>query len=370
MAVMAVMLVATLAVTACAPKTTGGDGKPAEQTRPATVTDLAGREVRIPESVERVVAIGPGALRLMVYAGGTDLVVGIEDFETQPPLSRPYTMANPQLLELPKIGVGGPDSAADAERLLSVEPDVIFLAQIADAEGAEKLQTATGIPVVVVSYGALGLIDEDFFTSLKLVGTVLGTTERAEEAAATIRGALDDLASRTSGVADADKPTVFVGGLGFKGAHGLESTQAKYLPFGAIGARNVAAEIKQQGAIMIDKEKLLEWNPDYIFVDRSGLSLVLEDVAKNRALYEGLAAVKNGHVYSQLPFNNYWTNVELALANAYYTGSVMYPAEFKDVDIAAKTDELSTALVGAPVHDALVTMYKGGFDRIDLLKAR
>ena len=37
-----------------------------------TVTDLLGREVTVPAEVEKVVAIGPGALRLYVYAGVLD----------------------------------------------------------------------------------------------------------------------------------------------------------------------------------------------------------------------------------------------------------------------------------------------------------
>jgi len=332
------------------------------------VTDLAGREVTVPERVERVVAIGPGALRLVVYAGGSDKVVGVEDLETRPPAARPYILAHPELLELPIIGAGGPDSTPDAERLLGVEPDVIFAAQIADADAAEKLQAATGIPVLVVTYGSLGSFDEPFFVSLDLVGTVLDTTEDSDRVATYIQDAIDDLDSRTADIDEADKPTVFVGGLGFKGAHGLESTQADYPPFTAIRARSVVAEeIDQPGSVMIDKEKLLEWNPEYLFVDHSGLSLVREDVATNRALYEELSAVKEDRVYSQLPFNYYWTNVEVALANAYFAGTVMFPEQFSDVEPAAKADEISTALVGAPVHEQLTEIFGGGFGRVDLL---
>jgi len=364
-------LFVTLAATGCA--STGAaeeQGAAAEATaeQPVTVTDAAAREVEVPRSVERVVAIGPGALRLVVYAGGADMVVGVEDIESKPPIARPYTIAHPELLELPVVGAGGPDATPDAERLIGVQPDVIFVGQIADPQTAEELQAATGIPVVVVGYGALGAFDAQLFASLETIGTVLGRSGQAAQAAAVIEDALDDLAARTADTDDAAKPTAFVGALGFKGAHGLESTQADYPPFVAIKANNVADGLGQSGSVMIDKEKLLEWDPAYLFVDLSGLSLVREDVGTNRALYESLTAVKDGRVYAQLPFNNYWTNVEIALADAYYAGTVLYPEAFSDVDPAGKADALSTALVGAPVYNRLVEIYGGGFGPVDLLE--
>lgn len=335
---------------------------------PATtvVTDLLGREVRVPEEVDRVVAIGSGSLRLVVYAGAASEVVGIEGSEATPPLVRPYTLANPTLLELPVIGAGGADSAPDAERLLTADPDVIFAAQLTDAEGADELQAATGIPVVVLSYGALGTVEEPFFDSLRLVGDVVGTPAHATEAAALVRGTLEDLARRTAAVDDAARPTAYVGALGYKGLHGIESTQGAYLPFDVIGARNVAAGIAQAGGVLIDKEQLLAWDPDHLFVDLGGLGLVREDVAENARFYEGLTAVREGRVHAQLPYNSYWTNVEIALANAYHAGTVLFPDQFADVDPAAKADELSVALVGAPTHDLLVAAHGAGLGPVDL----
>lgn len=331
------------------------------------VTDLAGREVTVPGAVERVAAVGPGSLRLVVYAGGAGRMVGIEEFETRPPVARPYTLANPDLLELPVIGAGGPDSTPDAERLLGAAPDVIFIAQIVDGEAADKLQAATGVPVLVVSYGNPGTLDEPFFTSMELVGEVLGTSERAAEVVAYVRGALADLSERTADVPDAERATAYVGALGFKGARGIESTQPKYLPFAAIGAANVAGDLEQPGSVMIDREQLLAWDPAHVFLDLGGLSLVREDVAADRGFYEGLSAARERRVYAQLPFNNYSTNVEIALADAYFAGTVLFPERFADIDPAAKADEIATVLVGEPVYERLAAIYGKGFGAIDLL---
>lgn len=334
---------------------------------PHQVTDLLGRSVEVPADVQKVVAIGPGALRLVCYAGAADKVVGIEDIEVQKPIQRPYLLANPSLLDLPVIGAGGPDSSPDAERILETAPDVIFVAQLVDEAAADELQTTTGIPVVAVTYGDLGTFGDELFTSLDLVGEVTDTSDRTTEIVSFIKSTMADLESRTSSVADADQPTAYVGALGYKGAHGIESTSPNYPPFSVISAKNVAADLTPKGNVMIDKEQLIEWDPQFIFLDRSGLSLVKEDVAENRSLYEELSAVKDQQVYTQIPFNNYWTNIETALGNAYYAGSVMYPEQFSDVDPATKFDEISTAMLGVPMYETLSETYKGGFESLDLL---
>ncbi len=113
--------------------------------------------------------------------------------------------------------------------------------------------------------------------SLKLAGQIIGDDTKAQAAIDFIVSAQQDLDSRTRDIADADKPTVFVGGLGSQGLHGIESTQAKYALLDVIHAKNVVDETGESGGIMIDKEKLLEWNPAFIFIDQGGYALVVED---------------------------------------------------------------------------------------------
>ncbi|MGC8584408.1 MAG: iron ABC transporter substrate-binding protein, partial [Thermoproteus sp.] len=55
-----------------------------------TIKDVLGREVQIKLPVKRVVAIGPGALRLIVYLNATDKLAGIEAIEKRPPQGRDY----------------------------------------------------------------------------------------------------------------------------------------------------------------------------------------------------------------------------------------------------------------------------------------
>ena len=73
-----------------------------------SVTDMVGRTVVVPENAARIIAVGPGALRLLCYLDAKDKVVGIEGFEKIRPTGRPYWIAGPELKNLPVIGPGGP----------------------------------------------------------------------------------------------------------------------------------------------------------------------------------------------------------------------------------------------------------------------
>jgi iron complex transport system substrate-binding protein len=126
-----------------------------------------------------------------------------------------------------------------------------------------------------------------------------------------------------------------------------------------VNGNNVASSAGSGGQIMIDKEKLLEWNPDVIFIDEASYVLVKEDL--NDPVYQSLPAVKNGRVYGVMPYNWYANNYDTVLADAYYIGKTLYPEQFADVDPAGKADEIYTMLDGKPVYGDMKKLF-GGFE--------
>lgn len=111
------------------------------------IVDMLGREVEVPANVEKVVAAGPGALRILVYLNATGRVVGVEDFEKKYPYGRPYAIAYPELRDLPSIGPGGPGKLPNLEALIKLKPDLIFMTYV-DPKTADDVQEKTGIPVL------------------------------------------------------------------------------------------------------------------------------------------------------------------------------------------------------------------------------
>lgn len=79
---------------------------------------------------------------------------------------------------------------------------------------------------------------------------------------------------------------MYLGAISAKGPHGITSTKAFFTPLNWLRVQNVADKIGKQGHLFIDKEMLLSWNPDYIFIDTGGLNLVREDYIKYREFYK------------------------------------------------------------------------------------
>ena len=313
------------------------------------ITAGAGRQVEVPEKVESIVCVGVGALRYTCYMGAADLVVGVEDYEVKPGMTRLYNYVNfNKFKDLPVIGTNGQPYT---EEIINLTPDVIVMSKSASVE-ADDLQSKTGTPVVVVP-GSDTTLDQNAYDTIRILGELYDMQTRATELTDYLKGIQKDLDDRTKDIPDSSKPSVYVGGVSFKGHHGFEGTEAGYGPFQLIGAKNLADTTGQNGAFNIDLEQVLSWDPDIIFLDFNGMNLIKEDYDKSPAYYNSLTAVQEGKVYSQISFRSSASNLETALADAYYAACVMYPEQFKDVDPVAKAGEIFEMLLGANPYEDL-----------------
>lgn len=361
---------------------------PAEQTTPATtyttqtsqttptvpaqkevkIRDVLGREVVVKVPVRRVVALGPGALRLVVYLNATDKLVGIENLETRPPQGRDYgyVLWAKNLTKLPLVGQGGPDTQVNFEAVLKAEPDVIIMSP-ALANMPDDVQTKTGIPVITVSYGTVGGVNfTELFHSIKTLGVVLGREQRAEELINYMRRLAEDLNRRTTEISN--RPTVYVGAVSFKGGQPFTSTQAQFPPLVLLNTPSIADRYGVKPGMQIREEDILKEDPQIIFIDLGNYINVAQDFNKSKDFYCSLTAFKEGRVYAILPFNYYWTNVATLFVDAYYMGKVLYPDRFADVDPVKKADEIFTKFLGMPIYQKMAEDFKGGFRKLTEFK--
>ena len=312
------------------------------------ITDSMDRNVEIPYSVERIVCVGVGALRYTCYVGGADRVVGVEDYETKPGMSRLYNYVNFDLFQ--NLPVTGTNGEPFVEEIINVDPQVIVMSSYA-SQDPDELSQKTGIPVVVVP-GSDTTLDEKAYVTIRILGELYQLEDRAEDLTAYLKSIQKDLDDRTASIAEDAKPTCYVGGVSFKGHHGFEGTEAYYGPFELIHAKNLANTTGQTGAFNIDVEQVLSWDPEIIFLDFNGMNLINEDYGAHPEFYKALTAVQEGKVYSQISFRSSASNLETALADAYYAACVMYPQQFQDIDPVEKAGEIFTKLLGSnPYHD-------------------
>ncbi len=356
--VASVLLAVILLFTGCssASKTPSADASEsadgAAEAATRIVTDVLGREVEIPTKINSIICNGPGTLRLVCYARGYDLVVGVEDVVNSylSSIACPYGYAfHDYFKDLPSIGKGGARSnTAYEEEIITLQPDVILSSYSSDA--IDELSRKTGIPVVCVTQCETGLFSKDVEDSLTLIGEIIGTQARCAELISYMEDAEKDLNARTKDIPDENKPRAYSGAITFGGGHGIGGTSANFGPFTAINAINVADETDEDGCFVVDMEKIVTWNPDVIFLDPNNMELVNEEYSKNPEYFNSLSAVRNGEVYSMPSYVMYCTNTELAIIDTYYAGMIMFPEQFADIDIEAKADEVLTMFDGKALY--------------------
>ena len=345
-----------------------------------TVTDMIGRQVTvIPGSYSRVVCVGAGALRMYSYIGDVALLAGVEDIDnvslSERPMmfdsvARPYMLAYGETFKtLPSCGVGGPMAqAAEAEKILSCNPDIV-ISEFEDVEKSNALQEQLGVPVITLSAGSKGIFDEKFSQSMDLLGLIFDKEERAYQLITYVMAEEAAIAARVAKIAEEDKPSVYVCGLGNWGTTNHLMTAENYVSFEVAGVKNVVSGLGMQGVGPIEEEKFVELgeNMDIIIMDAAAVKNIKPLYAEDPTMFDTCKAWKDGEVYLEMAYNAYYTNYEIALINTWFIAKTVYPEAFADIDLTAKTNEVTQKFFDMNLADAIFGCPSsfGGYQKID-----
>ena len=354
--------------------------EPAETSGEVTVTDMIGREVTVvPGSYTRVVCIGAGALRMYSYIGDVSLLAGVEDIDnaalSERPMmfdavARPYVLAWGETFKtLPSCGVGGPMAqTAEAEKILSCDPDIIISA-FEDVEKADALQAQLGVPVITLSTGSKGVFDEKFYGSMELLGRIFGEEEKAAALVQFVQDEAAAISARVADIPEEEKPSVYICGLGNWGTTDHLMTAESYISFEIAGVKNVLKDLGIQGIGPIEEEKFVELgeNMDIIIMDAAAVKNIKPLYGEDPAMFDTCKAWQNGEVYLEMAYNAYYTNYEIALINTWFIAKTVYPEAFADIDLTAKTNEVTKAFFGMELAEEIFACPSsfGGYQKID-----
>ena len=377
------LLLSLCACGAKAPQPTDPKETPAQtqaQEAEVTVTDMIGREVRVvPGSYSRVVCIGAGALRMYSYIGDAEKLVGVEDIDntTAPErpmmfdaVARPYVLAYGETFnQLPSCGVGGPMAqAAEAEKILSCNPDIVISA-FEDAQKSDALQDQLGVPVITLSTGSKGVFDEKFYDSMTLLGKLFGQEEKAASLVKFVQEEAAAISAKVADIPEAEKPRVYICGLGNWGTTDHLMTAENYVSFEIAGVKNVLSGLGIQGVGPIEEEKFVELGEqmDSIIMDAAAVKNIKPLYAEDPAMFDTCKAWQTGEVYLEMAYTAYYTNYEIALINTWFIAKTVYPEAFADIDLTAKTNEVTQKFFGMDLAEAIFGCPSsfGGYQKID-----
>lgn len=273
--ILVVMMMTTMLV-GCSNTNTQEKSQPKE----VTITDHAGREVKVTGNYEKIVSGYYISTSMLVSLGLNDKLVGIESKAEKRPL---YKLAAKELLELPKVGTA---KDFDLEGCIALKPDLVILPKKL-TEQAKTLSDA-GITVIVINPENEKLLKE----SIEMVATATGTTEKAKKLLSYYDeqyGKLEKLTKDSK-----ETPSVYLAGT----SDILTVASGKMYQNSVIekaGGVNVAKDLTDDQWAKISYEQLLKYNPDMIVIIPEA-EFTKEDVLKDPQL-ANLNAVKNKAVY-------------------------------------------------------------------------
>ena len=346
-----------------------------------TIIDGQGRSVTYNKNkVSKVICIGAGALRYYSYIGDVSNIIAVEEIDSATSFGvgqalRPYYLAGyDHYKTLSTIGKGGPMAqVADAEKLAAANPDIIvsFLSDEANTE----LQNTIKKPVIGLKQGGDGIFDSVTLNSFRVLGDVFGKKERYEELASYINSCKLDFASLTM-----TTDTYYAAGIGNWGQTSMYGSMLGFPVFKYAKVKSAIDDMEfkdkegnviHKGQVTLDMEKLQAANPDHILMDTAGLNGFIDDYNKegNKAKYDALKAFQNEKTYQVLPYNAYYTNLEVQLMSTYYVASIAH-SNFH-VELDKKMNEITNKFFGKDMYnDIKAHAYgNGGYKQVDLKTA-
>jgi len=141
----------------------GSEGEYQQVKYPLMVTDDLGRNVTITKEPQRIISTAPSNTEVLFALGLGDRVVGVTEYCNYPP----------EAMEKEKIGGF---STVSIEKVVALNPDIVFASDKTGEENIEKLENF-GIAVVVLHPKDI----EDALKNIELVGKITGAEENASK---------------------------------------------------------------------------------------------------------------------------------------------------------------------------------------------
>lgn len=261
-----------------------------------------------------------------------------------------FTQSFPKMKELPSIG-GYHDDILNAEKILSLHPDVLLIGRTQYTENNQRIKTFenAGIKVVVLDYHTM--TTENHTRSTEILGKMLNREEIAAAQNKTYKNSLEHVYQTIENLPQDRKNQRVYMETASKGIGRYGNSYNKDVLWGAILKNLEAANLAEnspQPYMALDKEYVISQNPQIIFIGgsiwrntsegdqmRMGFTVKADEAQKrltaftHRPGWSRLDAVKNNQVYA-VDHGSLRNMADYTFTQ--FIAKALYPEAFKDID--------------------------------------
>ena len=311
-----------------------------------TFTDQIGRQVTVPDMVDRVVVLQHQTLNLLVQMNATDKIVGVmANWKQQ--LGDGYARLAPELTQKTALG---DLTHVDPEQLVALHPQVVFVTNYAPQEMIDKI-SSLGIPVVAISlrHDTVGeqtkmnptMADEEqaydrgLREGIALIGDIVNKPQEAKALIDATDKGRKLVSDRLLAIPEDQRVRAYMANPDLT-TYG----SGKYtgLMMAHAGALNVAASTVK-GFKPVAMEQVIAWNPQVIFV-QDRYPKVVDEILQSPQ-WQVIDAVKNHRVYLMPDYAKAWgyPMPEAMGIGELWMAKKLYPQKFTDIDMRSVAND-------------------------------
>ena len=303
-----------------------------------TLRDSADRTVTVKKPVERIIAISSEGVETMRSLKATDKIVGV----SKQTLEEEIFFS--EFSDYPCAGPGGWGESIDAEAILALEPDVVFLFASYQAEGKETLEDV-GVTVFGFDYCRPGNYAEE----VKKTGYIVGKREESAEFFEFYDGVMNTIKDSVDDIPEDKRPSVYF--ELYRPYYTCGKEVAYHQDIEMAGGNNIFGDLA--GFIDVDREEVIRLDPEFILkhawyecgygVDDPTELRSVRDEIRGRSELAGVTAVKDKKVY--VICGELIASAEDFIGIA-YMAKWFHPELFEDLDPHAIHQEYITEFQG------------------------
>lgn len=225
------------------------------------ITDHENRDIVLTAPAERVVTIPmPMASGVIALDGSSDRLVGLNPLSLTAIREGILGKIFPEALDV-SDAVTGTDFVPNVEALAAVNPDLVIQWAGRGPEIVDPIINA-GLNTVLIKYGTEELTRQ----YMTMVATAIGKPERIGELVEWRDRVQQDIAAKTAGLGEEDRPSVLYLGRSLSDITAA-GNQGQYSSWyiELAGGRNAAAEL--DGSVSISREQIAQWDPEVILLN-------------------------------------------------------------------------------------------------------
>lgn len=305
-------------------------GSPVPSFTPATrtVTNIDGTNITVPGEVKRVVTTFGPAYEKVFMLGAEDKIVADGDFHIN---SWPWSnVIYKNVNQVP--GIPNAHVKLNIEDLMKYKPDVVF--HFSKPDEIEKMNS---VGIGAIPYATTNKL-EDTKTSVMVYAKALGSKEEqvAKEYVDYFDEKLKMVTDITAKLPDSERPNVYFSNQEILWTAGKDCDIPEVIS--AAGGNCVSKDTKGGSKTEINMEQLLQWNPQYIFVDHAGSSgnASAEEVISKMVTDDRLkkvSAISDNKVYICPTGVFFWDSGVQKILMVMWMAKTLHPDKFKDIDM-------------------------------------